>query len=62
MSIPKKKYRYMVEYIRRGKWTPVLHTDHEDTVTFGMVANAEEYQYRILLDGEDVTAQYKKAS
>jgi len=60
MSIPKKKYRYMVEYIRRGKWTPVLHTDHEDIATFGMVANAEEYQYRILLDGEDVTAQYKK--
>jgi hypothetical protein len=59
MSIPKKKYRYMVEYIKRGKWVPVLQTDHEDIDSFEMVANAEEYQYRILLDGEDVTARYK---
>jgi len=57
--IAQKQYRYRVEYIKRGKWVPVLQTDHEDADTFGLVANAEEYQYRILCDGEDVTANYK---
>ena len=62
MSISKKTYRYMVEYMRRGKWVPVLQTDHEDADTFGLVANAEEYRYRILCDGADVTAKYRTQS
>ena len=57
--IAQKTYRYRVEYIKRGKWVPVLQTDHEDTDTFGLIANAEEYQYRILCDGVDVTEKYK---
>ena len=61
MNTQKKLYRYVVECVKRGKWTPVCHTDFEDAGTFGLVANAEEYQYRILLDGVDITARYKKA-
>jgi len=60
MNLPKKIYKYKVEYIKRGKWVPVLQTDIEDKDTFGLVAKAEEYQYRILCDGEDVTETYKK--
>jgi hypothetical protein len=59
MSIPKKTYRYRVEYTKRGQWIPVLQTDHEDAVTFGFVANANERQYRILCDGADVTESYR---
>ena len=60
MSFPQKQYRYRVEYIKRGKWVPVLQTDIEDADTFALVAKAEEYQYRILRDGEDVTEIYKR--
>jgi hypothetical protein len=59
MSFPKKVYRYRVEYIKRGQWVPVLHTDYEDPDTFGFVANSDERQYRILCDGADVTERYK---
>jgi len=60
MNAVKKIYRYKVEYIKRGKWVPVLQTDIEDKDTFGLVAKAVEYQYRILCDGVDVTHKYKK--
>jgi len=60
MSLPTKQYKYRVEYVKRGKLVPVLQTDMEDADTFRMVANAEDYQYRILCDGEDVTEIYKK--
>jgi len=59
MSVSQKQYRYRIEYVKRGKWVPVLQTDHEDIDTFGLVANAVEYQYRILCDGKDVTRNYK---
>ena len=59
MSLPTKQYKYRVEYVRRGKWVPVLQTDIEDADTFGLVAKAEDYQYRVLCDGEDVTEIYK---
>lgn len=59
MNTPQKMYRYVVECVKRGKWVPVCHTDFEDIGTFGMVANAVEFQYRILFDGVDVTAKYK---
>ena len=57
MSIPKKTYRYRVEYIKRGRWVPAVHTDHEDQAMFEFAANAEGY--RVLCDGEDVTYKYK---
>ena len=60
MNTSKKLYRYVVECVKRGQWVPVCHTDHEDKSTFELVANAEEYQYRILCDGEDITYKYKK--
>lgn len=60
MSLSMKTYRYRVEYIKRGKWVSVLQSDMEDTDTFRLVANSEEYQYRILCDGADVTENYKK--
>lgn len=60
MSLPKKTYRYRVEYIKRGKWVTILQTDMEDADTFGFVAGAEENLYRVLCDGADVTANYKK--
>ena len=52
--------RYIVEYIKRGKWIPVLQTDIEDKDTFRLVANTDEYSYRILRDGKDVTHLYKE--
>ena len=55
------EYRYRVECVKRGQWMPVLQTDMEDADTFGLVANVEEYRYRILCDGVDVTARYKNA-
>jgi hypothetical protein len=60
MNSSKKIYRYRVERVKRGKWVPMLQTDMEDKDAFGLVANAEEYQYRILCDGADVTDRYKK--
>ena len=60
MNSQKKQYKYRVEGIRRGKWVCLCHTDIEDKDTFRFVANAEEYQYRVLCDGEDVTYKYKK--
>ena len=60
MNLPQKEYRYRVESFKRGNWVPVMQTDHEDADTFGLIAKAEEYQYRILLDGEEVTERYKK--
>ena len=62
MNTEKKLYRYVVECVKRGKWTPVCHTDFEDKGTFELVANATEYQYRILLDGADITARYQKTT
>ena len=61
MNIPKKVYKYRVEYIKRGQWVPAVQTDIEDTDTFGFVANADERQYRVLCDGVDVTERYRKA-
>ena len=52
--------KYRVEYIKRGKWIPVLRTDIDDKDTFTLVANTDECQYRILCDGVDVTEHYKK--
>lgn len=60
MNSQKKQYKYRVDYFKLGKWVPMLQTDHEDKMNFGFVANAEEYQYRVLCDGEDVTYKYKK--
>ena len=59
MNALQKTYRYRVEYIKRGKWVPVLQTAHEDADTFRLIANAEEYRYRILCDGADVTGRYR---
>ena len=59
MNLTGKQYRYRVEYVKRGKWVPVLQTDIEDKDTFGFIANTEDYQYRILCDGVDVTSRYK---
>ena len=58
MGIPKKIYRYRVEYVRHGKWVPAVHTDNEDRDTFAFVANADGY--RVLCDGEDITHRYRK--
>jgi hypothetical protein len=60
MNTPNEMYKYVVESMKHGKWVPVCHTDFEDTDTFVLVANAEEYRYRILLDGVDITERYKK--
>ena len=60
MVAVKKKYKYIVECVKHGKWVPLLQTDCEDKDTFGHIANSVEYQYRILRDGEDVTREYKK--
>ena len=54
--------KYKVEYVKRGKWVTVLQSDMEDKDTFALVANTEEYQYRILCDGADVTHLYKKSA
>ena len=59
MNFPQYEYRYRVESFKRGNWVSVMQTDHEDADTFRLIANAEEYQYRVLLDGEDVTEHYK---
>lgn len=60
MSFPHKTYKYRVEYIKRGRWVPVLQTDFEERDTFEMIAGATEYEYRILRDGIDVTEEYKR--
>ena len=59
MNFTQNKYTFIVERINRGRWVPLMQTDLEDTHTFELIANAEEYQYRILRDGEDVTKNYK---
>lgn len=60
MSLTQKTYKYQVECFKRGVWVPVLQTDIEDRDTFELVANTDEYQYRILCDGVDTTENYKK--
>jgi hypothetical protein len=60
MINPERVYKYRVERVKHGKWIPLMQTDIEDADTFGLIANAEEYQYRILRDSEDVTHLYKK--
>jgi len=60
VNYPKIVYKYRVEYMKEGKWTAAVETDLEDIRTFELVANAEEYQYRVLCHGEDVTHLYKK--
>ena len=52
--------KYLVEYVKAGKWVPVLCTDIEDVDTFKMVANVTEYQYRILYEGKDITERYQQ--
>ena len=47
MGLIQKEYRYTVGYFERGKWVQVLQTDFEDIDTFELIANAEEFQYRI---------------
>ena len=57
-----KTYRFLVQYLKRGDWFSVMQTDIEDPATFTQIANAKEYQYRILRDGVDVTETYKVMS
>ena len=55
-----RQRQYRVEYIKRGRWVPAVHTDYEDQATFEFVANAEGRQYRVLCDGVDITSKHIK--
>ena len=51
---------YTVERYVGGKWSPRAGYEEEDRKLFESIAAVEEYRYRILLDGKDITKQYIK--
>jgi len=51
---------YSVECLERGKWVVKCKTTHIDKTQFKSIANCDQYQYRIMKDGKDITERYKK--
>ena len=56
-----KRMQYTVERHQDGRWVPKASYQCEERAVFESVAAVTEYRYRIMLDGKDVTAAYRRA-
>ena len=51
---------YKVDRFEKGIWIPKFTCDYEDPEIFSLIANVEEFKYRVTCDGKDVTKDYKR--
>jgi len=51
---------YIVERKRVRKWIPVCRYQSEDKERFVEIVNVEDYEYRIMHEGKDITKNYRR--